>query len=96
MWNITIEGSKEVYVRHNNEIVARFKYASPKASAKHFVKFLKANCSPEEYFAKRKLGIPPLYILHQKGYVSYNEQRAAKEAIAGAKKVWAMYDRLSF
>ena len=96
MWNISIEGSKEVYVRHNDEFVARFKYSSPKASAKHFVKFLKANYSPEEYFAKRKLGLPPLSILQQKGFVSYNVQRANKEALAGAKKVWAMYDRLSF
>ena len=73
MWNISIEGSKEVYVRHNDEFVARFKYSSPKASAKHFVKFLEKNYTPEEYFAKRKLGIPPLSILQQKGYVSYME-----------------------
>ena len=76
--------------------MARFKYASPKASAKHFVKFLVKNYSPEEYFAKRALGIPPISILQQKGFVSYNVQRANKEALVGAKKVWAMYDRLSF
>ena len=72
MWNITIEGSTEVYVRNDNKFVARFKYARPKSNAKHFVKFLTKNFTPEEYFAKMEAGGSPAGILQEKGYVSLN------------------------
>jgi len=72
MWNITVEGSSEVYVRNDNKFVARFKYARPKSNAKHFVKFLTKNFTPEEYFAKMEAGGSPLGILKEKGYESLN------------------------
>jgi hypothetical protein len=73
MWNITVSGTKEVYVSHNGEFVARFKYHAPKASARHFVKFLVANFTPTEYFMAKDIDhVAPLTILQRKGYVSYN------------------------
>ena len=71
-WNILVSGSTEVYVTHDTEFVARFKYANPKRSANHFVEFLENNFTPAEYFAERAKGIAPLTILEAKGYVSYN------------------------
>jgi hypothetical protein len=79
MWNITISGTKEVYVTHNREFVARFKYHAPKASARHFVKFLTKNFTPEEYFHAKDIDhVAPLVILQRKGYVSYNALQALK------------------
>ena len=79
MWNIVIEGSKEVWVYNKNpegtrDFVARFKYSRPKASANDFVKFLKANFTPAEYKEARTKGKAPLTILMSKGYESLNSR----------------------
>jgi hypothetical protein len=89
-WNLQIEGvSGVVYLTQVNgdgasfadrPIVARFKYASPKANAKSFAKFLEKNFTPAEYFAQIAAGVPPLVILNAKGYVSLNVKRAARFA----------------
>jgi hypothetical protein len=71
-WNIIVSDSTEVYVSHGIDFVARFKYANPKRSANHFVKFLEKNFTPAEYFAERAKGVAPRTILEAKGYVSYN------------------------
>ena len=70
-WNITRDGSREVWVQHNNEFVARFKYANAGKSATHFIKFLTANFTPEEYFALKQTKAP-VCVLETKGYVCYN------------------------
>lgn len=81
-WNLTVDGSSEVYVYQRNEnhseFVARFKYASAKRCANHFVKFLQANFTVKEYFAARAEGKSPIEILEAKGYVDYNTLRLGK------------------
>jgi hypothetical protein len=84
-WNLSIGGSTEVYIHHVDangayQFVARFKHARPKTNAKAFAKFLQANFTPAEYFARYADGIPPLTILNEKGYVSPNQLRAARFA----------------
>jgi hypothetical protein len=78
MWNVSIEGSSEVYVMNGTDFVARFKYANPKSSARHFVKFLVKNFTPQEYAAELATGKAPLTILQTKGFVSYNAIKARK------------------
>lgn len=79
-WDISIEGRGEVWVRHGNQFVARFKYANARKSATHFVAFLKQHFTPAEYFARMVERDSPLAILHAKGYVSYNTLRAGRAA----------------
>lgn len=67
-WNIRIDGSKEVWVYHNERFVARFKYMRPKTSARKFVNFLVKNFSPDEYFGWYDAGYSPLTILETKGF----------------------------
>jgi|TARA_R110000824_G_scaffold115326_1_gene266385 hypothetical protein len=56
--------------RFEEKFVARFKRGG-KASKAAFIKFLKANFTPDEYFARREInGETPLGILKAKGYVS--------------------------
>jgi len=78
-WNLSFEGGRTmVYLYHTDEsgkhFVARFKYARPKSSAKHFAKFLVKNFTPKEYFGMRMANSgsagTPLAILKVKGYVS--------------------------
>ncbi len=66
----------------NRRFVGRFKYMRPAANARHFVKFLIANFTVEEYFGlcdgslnggKR---MAPAEALRTKGYVSLNEKHA--------------------
>ena len=52
--------------RFEEKFVARFKRGGKAA----FIKFLKANFTPDEYFARRDKGETPLGILNAKGYVS--------------------------
>ena len=83
MWNLTVEKTgTEAYVFNTNqfvnqrEFVARFKYSNPVRSAKDFVKFLKANFTPAEYFTAMQVDHKaPLTILKEKGYVSYNARK---------------------
>lgn len=87
-WDLTLSGSAGCfYLNHANGTddqmcVARFKYASPKASARHFAKFLMANFTPAEYRDLRNApdAPPPVAILKAKGFESYNVLRAAKLA----------------
>jgi hypothetical protein len=73
MWKIEISGTKEVYVTHEGQFVARFKHARPRASARDFVKFLTKNFTVSEYFMAKDIDhIAPLHILQRKGYVSLN------------------------
>ena len=62
--------------RFEEKFVARFKRGG-KAS---FIKFLKANFTPDEYFARRDMGEAPLTILNAKGYVSPMMKKAAAAA----------------
>lgn len=91
-WNLKYEGDRSmVYLMHYDEsgksnFVARFKYAHPKSSAKHFAKFLAKNFSPAEYFAARAANpgsseSSPLKILESKGYESYNSMRFSKALV---------------
>jgi hypothetical protein len=79
-WQLVLSGnSSMVYVTTNDHLfIARFKYGRAVSSARHFIKFLVANFTPEEYLAKVAAGLAPLTILEEKGYVSYNVQRIRK------------------
>jgi hypothetical protein len=63
-----LTGGEYVFYNYRNEkkFVARFKRGGKAA----FIKFLKANFTPDEYFARRDKGETPLGILNAKGYVS--------------------------
>ena len=86
MWNIekySACGETWVHnvnpVTHEREFVARFKYKNAAKSATHFVKFLKANFTPAEYFTAMQADKKaPLEILKEKGYVSFNAILARK------------------
>lgn len=79
MWDIEITKTDgAVYVHHDKNFVARFKYANPTASANHFVKFLVKNFTVNEYFKDLDNGIAPLTILKCKGFESYNVLQAMK------------------
>ena len=54
------------HYRGERFFVARFKRGGKAA----FIKFLKANITPDEYFARIFKGEAPLTILNAKGYVS--------------------------
>jgi hypothetical protein len=77
-WDIDVDATpREVYIRQRvgegrPVFIARFAYANPKRSATHFIKFLKENFTPEEYFEHFKK-LPPASILKLKGFKSYNE-----------------------
>jgi hypothetical protein len=61
----------------NRRFVARFKYMRPGTNARHFVKFLIANFTVEEYFEMLEVKrMAPAEILRTKGYVSPNEKSA--------------------
>ena len=78
-WNITRDGSREIWINNNGQFVARFKYANAGKSATHFIKFLTANFTPEEYFGLLETK-PPMTVLGTKGYVAYNVALALKTA----------------
>ena len=59
-------GPGTCHFRNEKKFVARFKRGGKAA----FIKFLKANFTPDEYFARRDMGETPLGILNAKGYVS--------------------------
>lgn len=81
-WNLTIDGTSEVYITHNGHFVGRFKYARPGASARHFAAFLVKHFTPAEYFAAYAEGVPPAKVLEAKGYVCLNVLRGAKHGDA--------------
>jgi hypothetical protein len=82
-WNISVDAHpQEVWVYHDQEFVARFKHVSPTRSARHFVKFLITNFTPEEYFTERAKHLSPLPILESKGYISYAEEQDKKRGIS--------------
>lgn len=82
-----LDGTKEVYVELKNaegefEVVARFKYMSPKANAKHWLKFILAVMTTEEIL-KALRPTPgawpsetPLGLAEKRGYVSLNSLKA--------------------
>jgi len=79
-WQLVLSGGSQMAYVHTNDhlFIARFKYGRAVSSARHFIKFLVANFTPEEYLAKIAAGKAPLEILNEKGYVSLNMQRALK------------------
>jgi hypothetical protein len=91
-WNLHVGTGSEVWVTNGTDrkFVARFKYKSPMANARHFVKFLTANFTPEEFFALAAAGTP-VGALETKGYVPYNVLQIIKRhgisAVAGTR--WA-------
>lgn len=78
-WNLTRSGGSVIYVAHEGQFVARFKYARPGVNATAFCRFLVENFTVEEYFAQRAAGVAPLTILESKGYVSPNVQYARQK-----------------
>lgn len=56
------------YLTYQSKFVARFKYL--RGNMGDFKKFLIANLTPEEYFARQQNRESPLGILETKGYVS--------------------------
>ena len=74
-WNISRDGSREILVQHTDQFVARFvsrfKHGNAGKCATHFIEFLTANFTPEEYFALKETKAP-VSVLETKGYVSYN------------------------
>lgn len=86
-WNLSISGSREVYITHNGKFVARFKYSRPKASANHFAKALKTLYTPTEYFTALASGYAPLSAMKLRGYVSLNELNARARRSSG----WRWY-----
>ena len=75
VWNINRQGSREIWITHDTQFVARFKYANAGKSATHFIKFLTTNFTPAEYLALRET-LSPIPVLATKGYVSYNVAQA--------------------
>jgi hypothetical protein len=77
----------ERYVTYgpDRRFVGRFKYMRPAANARHFVKFLIANFTVEEYFAAIDAKKAPGVILREKGYVSLNEITAQERADKAAR-----------
>lgn len=68
-WNIRRSGTRsEIWIHHNDQFVARFKYANPGKKATHFVNFLTKNFTPSEYFEATVLHGSPLAALKSKGY----------------------------
>lgn len=72
--NFDMGSGSERWVIYNERFIARFKYRKPASCAKHFVKFLIANFTVEEFFKIKLLdkNATPIGILETKGYVSYN------------------------
>lgn len=69
-WNIRRSGTRsEIWVHHNDQFVARFKYFKPGQKATSFIKFLTKNFTPSEYFEAVKTHGSPLDALKSKGYV---------------------------
>lgn len=80
---------RERYVMYGPDrmFIGRFKYSRAAACAKHFVKFLIANFTVEEYleglqtpnpkFPRNKLA--PAEVLRTKGFVDYNTLQAMKQ-----------------
>ena len=64
----------ERYVTYEGKFIARFKYANAASCAKHFVKFLIANFTVEEYFdlTAGPQRLAPSQALSTKGFVDYN------------------------
>lgn len=71
-WNVSMTTGSECWLYQGNErtFLARFKYASPAASAKHFVKFVTARWTPAQWFAKS--WEQQQAALKAAGYVHYN------------------------
>ena len=71
----------ERYVKYDGKFVARFKYRNAAACSKHFVKFLVANFTVEEYFelCEGPQKLAPMLALATKGYEDYNTLRAMKK-----------------
>lgn len=67
------------HYRGERFFVARFKRGGKAA----FIKFLKANITPDEYFARIFKGETPLGILNAKGYVSPMAAKTAGRMEAG-------------
>lgn len=80
-WNITRTNGSEIYVEHDGQFVARFKYKNKGRTATKFIDFLKKNFTPAEYFEARGRGMPPSVILETKGYVPYNIELARKAGL---------------
>ena len=59
-----------VFYNHNGErkFVARFKHGT--GGKADFLRFLRKNFTPAEYFSKLEQGLAPLTVLEEKGYVS--------------------------
>ncbi len=88
----SIGSGSEVWVEYEGRFVGRFKYKSPKANANHFVKFLIANFSVEEYFEKRDAGMAPSKILEEKGYVNFNMGKILKASgYEASREGWHKY-----
>ena len=72
-------GPGTCHYRNEKKFVARFKRGG-KAS---FIKFLKANFTPDEYFARLEIkGETPFEILMSKGWVSPMAKKAKKRLMA--------------
>ncbi len=84
-WNLSISGTREVYVTHDGKFVARFKYMRPTANAKHFVKALKTLFTPAEYFSGLESGLAPLQVMKLRGYVCLNVLKAKEFAAFSAR-----------
>lgn len=76
---------RERYVTYEGQFIGRFKYANATAGAKHFVKFLAANFTVEEFFEGLKQKHPlcnrtlaPAEVLRTKGFIDYNTLKAMK------------------
>lgn len=70
----------ERWVKYDGRFVGRFKYHRPAANARHFVKFLVANFTVEEFFALVEEGnMAPAKALETKGYISLNILSAMKK-----------------
>lgn len=77
-WNLTLSGCNgEYWLHHAGKFVGRFKHGRAKSCALDFAKFLTANLSPGEYFARLPLSTP-VGVLEKVGYVHYNV-RIARE-----------------
>ncbi len=76
---------RERYVTYEGKFIGRFKHANATACAKHFVKFLVANFTVEEFFAgleqkheRVNRTLAPAEVLETKGFIDYNTRRSMK------------------
>lgn len=78
-WDKALLVNTTEYVHYNGQFVARFKYR-PRGLKPSFMKFLKANFTPAEYFGLRAQNKTPVDILESKGWIAPHVKEMVEKA----------------